>query len=190
MGLHTAREISRRAVYLPACRSAFLQGRKGIDMKLTYAEQMRRPEWQKVRLLVLERAGWKCEQCGEEEKMLHVHHKRYFKGRMAWDYGLDNFEALCESCHKENHQHRERIETVLASIPGYMWEQAADVLTFWAWEYLPESTPEPVDPFEEAVSRLARTCRGKLGIHQVFGLIEIAVATPKSSGPLASGFKD
>jgi hypothetical protein len=190
MSLHTARVIPEKRFSCPPAAVHFAGVEKEIDMKLTYAEQLRRPEWQKMRLLVLERAGWKCEQCGEEEKMLHVHHKRYIKGRMAWDYELDNFEALCESCHEENHQHRERIETVLASIPGYMWEQAADVLTFWAWEYLPEGTSFPVDPFEEAVDQLARTCRGKLGIHQVFSLIDIAVATSKSSGPLASGFKD
>lgn len=159
-------------------------------MKLTYGEQLRRPEWQKVRLLVLERSGWKCEQCGNDEQMLHVHHKRYIKGRMAWDYEMDNFEALCESCHKENHQHRDRIETVLASIPGYMWEQAADVLTFWAWDYLPDGTARPEDPFEEAVQELAYTCRGKLGVHQIISLIEIAIKTPSSSTPIMSGFKD
>lgn len=190
MGLHTARVIPEKRISCPPADVHFAGVEEEIDMKLTYGEQLRRPEWQKVRLRVLERASWKCEQCGDEEQMLHVHHKRYIKGRMAWDYELDNFEALCEPCHKDSHQHRERIEIVLASIPGFMWERAADVLTFWAWDYLPEGTARPVDPFEDAVQELAHTCRGKLGIHQVFDLIEVAIKTPNSSASVFSGFKD
>lgn len=189
MSTHTARVIPEKRYSCPPADVHLAGVEKGIDMKLTYGEQLKRPEWQKMRLRVLENAGWKCEQCGNKEQMLHVHHKRYIKGRMAWDYELDNFEALCESCHKDNHQHRERIEVVLASIPGYMWEQAADVLTFWAWDYLPDETARPVNPFEDAVQELAYTCREKLGVNQILDLIEIATKMPKSSASIP-GLKD
>ena len=42
-----------------------------------YAELLKKPQWQKRRLQMLEKAGWMCAECGAEEQQLHVHHKRY-----------------------------------------------------------------------------------------------------------------
>lgn len=70
-------------------------------MKLSYAEQLKRPEWQKVRLEVLKKADWRCQCCCAEDKQLQVHHRIYIKGRMVWEYEFDNFQCLCEDCHKE-----------------------------------------------------------------------------------------
>ena len=38
----------------------------------TYLEKLKDPRWQKKRLEILERDGWKCMACGEKEKTLRV----------------------------------------------------------------------------------------------------------------------
>lgn len=66
-----------------------------------YASKWKNPKWQKVRLLVLERDGWRCRQCGDAETCLQVHHTFYASGRDPWEYPLDSLVTLCERCHAE-----------------------------------------------------------------------------------------
>lgn len=65
----------------------------------TYWEQLQDPRWQKRRLELFEDRGWQCECCGEKTKQLHVHHRYYRRGMMAWDYPLSALNAFCEDCH-------------------------------------------------------------------------------------------
>jgi hypothetical protein len=116
---------------------------------LTYREQLRRPEWQKKRLEVLEAHGWACASCEAKDKMLHVHHRRYIKGRMAWDYPNENFDALCEDCHLEAHQSKAQIEAILAALPLSRVPLATSLLAGWAHEYIEageENESIPLDP--------------------------------------------
>src|SRR2546426_8852141 len=64
---------------------------------MDYAEKLRDPRWQKRRLQVLERAGWKCQSCGREDKTLNIHHL-YYLGE-PWDVPPSDLECLCEDCH-------------------------------------------------------------------------------------------
>jgi hypothetical protein len=82
--------------------------------KMTYKEQLLHPNWQRKRLEMLERAGWKCECCDGEETTLHVHHKRYIKGRKAWEYENSELSVLCATCHQEEHTNRELLERLLS----------------------------------------------------------------------------
>lgn len=77
--------------------------------KMSYAEQLKHPNWQRRRLERLELAEWSCDHCGAKEKTLHVHHKRYAKGRMAWDYEDDELAVLCEPCHEAEHEAQDRM---------------------------------------------------------------------------------
>ncbi len=85
-------------------------------MKMAYRDQLLHPNWQRKRLEMLEAAGWECASCGGAERTLHVHHKRYVKGRMAWEYEADELEVLCESCHKEAHAVGEELTGFLANV--------------------------------------------------------------------------
>lgn len=67
----------------------------------TYYELLKHPLWQKKRLQILERSGFCCEVCGEEEKMLSVHHGYYEKGLKPWEYPDESLHCLCEKCHRE-----------------------------------------------------------------------------------------
>lgn len=64
-----------------------------------YAEKLKDPRWQKKRLKVMERDGWKCLCCDREGEMLTVHHLVYCNGE-PWDEPDENLETLCESCHQ------------------------------------------------------------------------------------------
>src|SRR5690349_11077196 len=69
----------------------------------TYKQKLADPRWQRKRLQVLEARDWKCEDCGDSKSELHVHHKRYKRGKQPWEYPLDNFSALCWRCHEKRH---------------------------------------------------------------------------------------
>lgn len=84
--------------------------------KLTYSEQLKHPKWQQRRLEVMEKAGFECSNCGSNEDTLHVHHRRYIKGRMAWEYCNDELACLCESCHSEEHSARNDLEELFLNI--------------------------------------------------------------------------
>ena len=68
---------------------------------MTYAEKLTDPRWQKKRLEILERDGWKCVACGDHKKTLHVHHGYYERGLDPWDYSSDTLWTLCVDCHDE-----------------------------------------------------------------------------------------
>lgn len=86
--------------------------------KLTYAQQLAHPLWQRRRLEMLGAAGWKCAQCEASEYPLHVHHKQYFKGRMAWEYADHELGVLCVYCHQGHHADEDHIKRLLTLVPA------------------------------------------------------------------------
>jgi hypothetical protein len=45
------------------------------------------------------RDEFECQQCGDGESTLCVHHLRYVQGWEPWDYPDDLLMTLCEECH-------------------------------------------------------------------------------------------
>jgi hypothetical protein len=107
-----------------------------VDVMATYSEKLRDPRWQRMRLEVLECAGWACQSCQSSTKTLHVHHKQYIKGREPWEYERTNFEALCEDCHQESHVDKDLINEILAAMPSLMWQRVASLLAGYAYEHV------------------------------------------------------
>jgi hypothetical protein len=70
----------------------------------TYAEKLRDPRWQRLRLEVMQRAKFACEKCSADDRTLNVHHKIYRKGADPWQYETSELECLCEDCHEEKHE--------------------------------------------------------------------------------------
>lgn len=81
-----------------------------------YKSQYMHPKWQKRRLEMLESAGYQCQSCEDTEKTLHVHHKRYIKGRDVWDYADDDLEVLCADCHKHEHWQKDELNKMVSSM--------------------------------------------------------------------------
>jgi len=67
---------------------------------MTYADKLKDPRWQKKRLAILERDGWKCMSCGDKESTLHVHHIFYLSGKEPWEIPNGLLITFCERCHK------------------------------------------------------------------------------------------
>ena len=70
---------------------------------MNYSELLKDPRWQKKRLEIFDRDGWKCVECGEIRTNLHGHHIKYIKNRLPWDYPDHLIITLCENCHKNKH---------------------------------------------------------------------------------------
>lgn len=98
---------------------------------MTYAEKLRDPRWQKKRLEVMNRDGFKCKSCGDATSTLNVHHKYYEKGAMPWDYPETALVTLCEKCHGRTEK---KISYINKAIHGaehrqsrFMWLVGADL---------------------------------------------------------------
>jgi hypothetical protein len=68
---------------------------------MTYFEKLKSPKWQKKRLEILERDDFSCQNCGDSESSLHVHHTKYIANTDPWEYENDSLVTLCEICHTE-----------------------------------------------------------------------------------------
>ncbi len=69
--------------------------------KNEFWEKYRDPRWQAKRLRIMERAGFKCEMCGDKEKTLNIHHGYYTRDTDPWDYWDDTLWCLCDLCHEQ-----------------------------------------------------------------------------------------
>lgn len=88
---------------------------------MTYAEKLRDPRWQKKRLQILERDGWRCKHCLSGEKNLQVHHL-YYARKNPWEYPDSCYQTLCDECHKTRQtvvdEGIENIRVMLGEVPN------------------------------------------------------------------------
>lgn len=149
--------------------------------RLTYAEQLRHPKWQRRRLEMLQAANFTCAECSGTESTLHVHHKRYFKGRMAWEYTDTELQVLCEECHQAAHDLQEGIGRALNLIPAA--EALSLLCGFLDGGGDGESTDQATehsDPHAYLAGHLARAARN-LTTDQIIGLEQQATAMARRS---------
>lgn len=64
---------------------------------MTYAEKLKDPRWQRLRLEVYQRDGFACRYCQDTKTTLNVHHLEYSGN--PWDAPIDKLITLCEHCH-------------------------------------------------------------------------------------------
>ncbi len=84
---------------------------------MTYIEQLKDPRWQKMRLKVLEYAGFRCQVCGDNKSTLHVHHSRYLKGKMAWQHPIGSLISVCEKHHAMFHPPKPKVQAIYPPLP-------------------------------------------------------------------------
>ena len=101
---------------------------------MTYADKLRDPRWQKLRLEILQRDNFTCLACCLKENELHVHHLRYARGN-PWESAHEDLVSLCKRCHKE----AEEIKPRLAKLMVFRTEavmafvKAMDIPEFAVW---------------------------------------------------------
>ena len=73
---------------------------------MSYTDDLKTVNWQKKRLLIFERDGWKCTvpNCPTPEYMLSVHHVDYIPSTKAWEHPDDMLTTLCKNCHDKEQQ--------------------------------------------------------------------------------------
>lgn len=72
-------------------------------------KQYRHANWVRFRQEVIKLHKGCCARClrspTRDDIVLQVHHKRYIRGRLPWEYETTDCEALCKGCHAEEHGH-------------------------------------------------------------------------------------
>lgn len=71
---------------------------------MKYHDQLKTKEWKYYRLYVWLAKKHNCELCGERLYKFHVHHKKYYKDIMAWQYDLKDVMLLCGLHHFKIHR--------------------------------------------------------------------------------------
>lgn len=77
--------------------------------KTAYQGKLLDPRWQKRRLSVFERDGWRCQHCLGSKETLHVHHRWYSPGAEPWDVPDEALVTLCATCHKDEENERDNV---------------------------------------------------------------------------------
>ena len=65
---------------------------------MIYSDKLRSPLWQRRRLEIMQRDGFRCSACGDDKNTLNVHHL-WYSGE-PWDVPDEALETLCENCHE------------------------------------------------------------------------------------------
>lgn len=89
-----------------------------MSAPIAWKDQYKHPNWQRTRAESLKAADYTCQRCGDKENQLHVHHKRYVKGRMIWEYAIEELEVQCEPCHELSHAEKDAFQEFVARIPS------------------------------------------------------------------------
>lgn len=112
-----------------------------------YADKLRDPRWQQVRLKVMERDEWKCVWCGCKTETLNVHHGAYQRGLAPWEYPPDHLWTLCHSCHEKVGAVMDQINSDIAQFrPGHSLLTLMVAINDLKWKH----TPLPETPAEVA----------------------------------------
>ena len=82
-----------------------------------WSSAFRDSRWQKLRLEVMERDGWKCRRCGKKEGVtLNVHHAYYEAGKAPWEYPKQTLVTFCEECHAFRHKQQTDLLVKLSNL--------------------------------------------------------------------------
>ena len=89
---------------------AYQKGRERMqNRKNEYADMLKSPKWQKKRLEIMQRDGFVCQHCGDDETTLHIHHLRYDFSIKPWEYNNDDLVTLCEHCHNRVTENKNKL---------------------------------------------------------------------------------
>lgn len=82
-------------------------------MRKRYTEKLLDPRWQRRRLEILNRDEFTCQECGNDEDTLHVHHRYYRRGSEPWEYPDAALVTLCKTCHEYETDLLDKSKTML-----------------------------------------------------------------------------
>lgn len=107
-----------------------------------YSDLLKDPRWQKRRLEILSRDKFTCQRCGDTKSTLHVHHGYYSKGMRPWDYDEATMFTVCENCHEDVEEERQKLLFVCGQVSRYNMFEEADAAIFEIWQRLHGTEPK------------------------------------------------
>lgn len=84
---------------------------------MRYTDKLLDPRWQKKRLEIFQRDGFKCRSCKSQRRTLNVHHRWYLNGAEPWDYESEALLTLCDECHQRVKMYCDLIK----ESPEFLW---------------------------------------------------------------------
>lgn len=112
--------------------------------KTEFFAKYKHPNWQKKRLEVMSLSHFQCDNCGDADTTLNVHHKFYISGRDPWEYENHELQCLCEPCHQSIHAMGERLNSTIQKYKAHESYDPHILIGFL--EGLMCDGPWPVDP--------------------------------------------
>lgn len=110
-----------------------------------YSKKLRDPRWQRLRLEIFQRDGWRCTNCWARDRTLHCHHKEYIPGADPWDHPPEMLATLCEVCHDLSHaDSSEVVEYLGANMRAAGWGNFEIHALAVAFLYCRETGLEPL----------------------------------------------
>lgn len=103
---------------------------------VSWRQKLLDPRWQKKRLEIMQRAGFRCESCGDGSKTLHIHHG-FYEGRDPWEYPDWSLWCLCGECHELVQGLAHDINVELAKLSPNRLEFLFDAIRLADWNELP-----------------------------------------------------
>ena len=102
---HCGKPVYRRKSHLALTRLPFCNFSCYGEWQKSHQKETRDDlrEWKRQRLLALERDGFHCQDCGQDQKRLIVHHIQERTQGQKDNHALDNMVTLCDSCHRKRH---------------------------------------------------------------------------------------
>ena len=79
-----------------------------------YSDDLTSPLWQKKRLEIMQRDGWRCQMCGTDKNSLMVHHLYYEPDKKPHEYDNEVLITLCKDCHDATHREIAKISSLIA----------------------------------------------------------------------------
>lgn len=80
---------------------------------MNYSSQIKDGRWQRKRLEIMQRDGFKCKICNSIDA-LNVHHLHYEPRTKIWEYDNESLVTLCENCHNAIHFDLGKISGLIA----------------------------------------------------------------------------
>jgi len=74
-----------------------------------YSDELKDQRWKDLRRKIIERDSGRCQVC-DSSKALQVHHKRYIRGKKAWEHPENLLITLCQSCHSLFHKNQNHLQ--------------------------------------------------------------------------------
>jgi 5-methylcytosine-specific restriction endonuclease McrA len=81
---------------------------------MKYHEQLKHPKWQRKRLEIMKRDGFKCRVCGSEEEQLQIHHLYYLPKTKPWEYDDEAMVTVCHEHHRQLTEDLSKLSGIIA----------------------------------------------------------------------------